>query len=190
MKKHIIPSVITWLPLATAIIVTYGVLYLITNHNIRHAFTETLLQYADDTKAKMETGIHPKDAIADFQLVDIQRSLSPFIIIYDNHCQPVTGSGTLDGKLPAPPPGVFDHSLRNGQNIVTWQPKKGVRNDAVILPYNNGFVLAGHPLRETEQRKAKVTIVMATGLAIALIVSFVMTFILRVIYRGRNCITI
>jgi len=37
---------------------------------------------------------------------------------------------------------------------VTWQPNADVRIASVVLPYNNGFVMAGRNMREVEQRES------------------------------------
>lgn len=44
-----------------------------------------------------------------------------------------------------------------GENRLTWQPREGVRIAAVIVFYQDGFVLAGRSLREVEIREAQVT---------------------------------
>lgn len=71
---------------------------------------------------------------------------------------PIAGSGTLDGKLPTLPPGVFDFTRQNGQDGITWQPQPDVRSAIVVVHYNglqSGFVLAGRSLREVEIREDK-----------------------------------
>jgi len=91
--------------------------------------------------------------------VDMSRSLSPFLIVYNDEGQPLGSNGQLDGKTPAPPRGVFDYVRQHGEERVTWQPTRGVRIAAVIERVNGpqpGFVLAGRNMREVEARIADV----------------------------------
>jgi hypothetical protein len=57
---------------------------------------------------------------------------------------------------PTFPPGILDYTRQNGEDRVTLQPESGVRIAAVVVRYNNGFVLAGRSLREVEKRESQV----------------------------------
>jgi hypothetical protein len=52
--------------------------------------------------------------------------------------------------------GVLDYVRKNGQDRVTWQPAPGVRMATVVVPYKNGFVMAGRSLTEVEKRESQV----------------------------------
>jgi hypothetical protein len=86
--------------------------------------------------------------------VEIEKSLAPYLIIYNGAGKPLAGNGIFHQEIPIPPSGVFDHA-RVRQNRLTWQPKPGVRC-AIVVQYfsgrQSGFVLAGRSLRETEKR--------------------------------------
>jgi len=58
--------------------------------------------------------------------------------------------------VPVYPTGVMDYVRKNGQDRVTWQPEVGIRMATVVVPYNNGFVLAGRSLTEIEKRASQV----------------------------------
>ena len=88
--------------------------------------------------------------------VDLERSLQPAIIFYDDQGKPAVGTGYLDQNLPAPPSGVFDHVRQQGYEKVTWRPQPGVRLASVIQRINGphpGFLLAARSLRPVEQQK-------------------------------------
>jgi hypothetical protein len=95
--------------------------------------------------------------------VDIARSLSPFVIVYDDQGRPLASQAQLNGQTPVPPKGVFDNVRQHGEARLSWQPvlgrEQGVRIATVILRVNgphSGFVLAGRNMREVEVRIATV----------------------------------
>lgn len=95
--------------------------------------------------------------------IDMAKSLSPFVIVYNDQGQPLASQAVLNGKTPTPPMGVFDNVRQKGEARVSWQPvlgrEHGVRIAAVIQRVNGstpGFVLAGRNLREVEAREAQV----------------------------------
>lgn len=94
--------------------------------------------------------------------VDMARSLSPFLIVYDDHGRPLASQAELDGQTPVLPPGVFEYVRKHGQERVSWQPVRGravVRIAAVVQRVDGatpGFVLAGRNMREVEAREALV----------------------------------
>jgi len=96
-------------------------------------------------------------------IVDMAKSLSPFLIVYDDEGRALGSTGQLDGQTPAPPQGVFDYVRAHGEERVSWQPilgtGRGVRIAAVVERVSGnqpGFVLAGRSLREVEAREAQV----------------------------------
>ena len=141
-------------------------LYAIPQHVLRSGLNDPQIQMATDTAATLErSGVI--DGLRQGALlssgtstnVDIARSLSPFLIVFNNQGQPLGSSAQLDGQTPTPPKGVFDYVRQHGQERVTWQPKPGVRIAAVIERVNGpqpGFVLAGRNMREVEARIADV----------------------------------
>ena len=92
-------------------------------------------------------------------IVDMAKSLSPFLIVYDDEGRALGSTGQLDGQTPAPPKGVFDYVRSHGEERVSWQPRHDVRIAAVVERVGGaqpGFVVAGRSLREVEVREAQV----------------------------------
>jgi hypothetical protein len=88
--------------------------------------------------------------------VDLERSLQPFVIFYDEQGNPGPGTGYLDQKIPTPPAGVFNFVRIHGYENVTWQPRSGVRIASVVRRINSktpGFILAGRSLRLVEEQE-------------------------------------
>lgn len=114
------------------------------------------IEMADWYFGEISAGEDPADVIPP-GYVDLERSLQPFVIFYDDQGRPVKGTGYLDQELPAPPPGVFDFVREHGIEKVTWQPQRGVRLASVIRRVNGktpGFVLAARSLRLVEAQKS------------------------------------
>ena len=113
------------------------------------------IEMVDSYSRQIAGGKDPATAIPSGD-IDVATSLQPFVIFYDNQGRPVKGTGYLDQKLPAPPPGVFDFVRENGIEKVTWQPQPGVRLASVIRRIDGktpGFVLAARSLRLVEEQK-------------------------------------
>lgn len=102
--------------------------------------------------------------------VDLERSLQPFVIFYDEQGNPGPGTGYLEQRIPTPPPGVFDFVRTHGYENVTWQPRPGIRIASVVRRINSktpGFILAGRSLRLVEEQESLLwRIVMAGWVAV------------------------
>jgi hypothetical protein len=88
--------------------------------------------------------------------VDPSRSLAPFLIVVDPSGNVVASGARLDGSAPVPPKGVLDAAARLGEELVTWQPRPGVRIASAEVPIDKGrkgFVVAGRSLRVVEERE-------------------------------------
>jgi hypothetical protein len=81
--------------------------------------------------------------------------------LYDNNGEPVQSTGMLDGHLPKMPSGVFDFTRKNKEDVLTWQPRKGVRMAMVVESVqspNIAFVAVGRSLQEVEKRESNLTL--------------------------------
>jgi hypothetical protein len=145
---------------------------------LRQGANDPQIQLADDLVARLEQGVAPTQAVPAGS-VDMARSLSPFVIAYDDQGRPLASQAQLDGAIPVPPSGVFDFVRQHGEERVSWQPRlgavstrdakstfdgriapqpgHGIRIAAVVQRVGGahpGFVLAGRSLREVEEREA------------------------------------
>ena len=158
------------LPLAFAITALSGVLYVVTQQTIRQAANDPQIQIAEDTAEALQNGT-PLSTFMPVHTINMEKSLSPFVIIFDAAGKPIGTAGYLDNTIPVPPAGVFDHARVLGENHITWQPKPGVRIAAVVKIFNgkiNGFVLAGRSLREIEKREHDLFVLVFLGWLCAL----------------------
>ena len=150
------------LVLAALATVLAQALYTIPQQVLRLGANDPQIALAADLAAKLEQGIAPADAVSPGS-IDIARSLTPFVIAYDDQGHPLASQARLDGAIPAPPSGVFDYVRQHGQDRLSWQPVRGtehgVRIAAVVervAPSGSapgGFVLAGRNMREVESRE-------------------------------------
>ena len=144
-----------WLPFAVTISAFCALDYATAQQSYRQGANDPQIQMANDAADALMDG-QSVEALLPATKVPVEKSLAPFLIFYDNQGQVAGSSVTLDGATPALPAGVLDSTRQMGsENRRTWQPKEGVRIAAVIVSYNDGFVLAGRNLREVEAREAQ-----------------------------------
>lgn len=137
-------------------------LYAIPQHVLRSGLNDPQIQMAGDLAARLnqlgtDDGLRQGalDASGTGTGVDISRSLSPFLIVFNDAGQPLGSNALLDGITPTPPRGIFDYVRQHGEERVSWQPQSGVRIAAVVVRVGGrqpGFVLAGRNMREVEAR--------------------------------------
>jgi hypothetical protein len=96
--------------------------------------------------------------------IDINQSLTPFVIIYDSEGKLIASQAILDGHSPVVPQGVFKYVTNHGEDRFTWQPRGGVKIAAVMTKYSpSGYILIGRSLKEVEKRIDQLFFI--TGLA-------------------------
>ena len=131
---------------------------------------------------EIESGVKPDEAIPT-GYIDLERSLQPFVIFYDDQAKPEHGNGYLDQLTPAPPSGVFEYVRNHGTEKFTWQPSRRVRIAAVMRRISGahpGFVLSGRSLRFVEEEESLLRRMTIFGwLAVVLILVLGATFLHR-----------
>ena len=143
-------------------------LYAIPQQVLRQGADDPQIQMATDLAARLDyygvsDGLRQGALLKDGSVVDMARSLSPFLIVYDDQGRPLGSTAQLGGQTPTPPAGVFDYVRTHGEERVSWQPvlgsTRGVRIAAVVERVGGaqpGFVLAGRSLLEVEKREQQV----------------------------------
>lgn len=154
MKTNIFKQ---WLVIAVIVTCFYLVSYALIQQTIRLTANEPQVAMAEDIAASLSKGQFPKDLNTNGQ-IDISKSLSTFIIIFDSNGKAVSANGKINGQIPVPPKGVFDFTLVNGEDRFTWETRDGTRIAAAVVKssgWQNGFVLVGRSLREVEKLENK-----------------------------------
>jgi hypothetical protein len=125
-------------------------------HMLRRGANQPQTQMADLYASEIASGVKPEEAIPRNH-VDLERSLEPFVIFYNDQGVPTTANGYLNQAIPSPPRGVFDYLRTHHTDTISWQPQPNVRIAAVmqrISGLNPGFLLTGRSLRVVEEQES------------------------------------
>ena len=145
---------LAWIPFV--IILTFSSLlaYASVEQVVRMNANDPQIQIAEDDEARIEDyGAGPQTIVGN--PVNIEKSLAPFVIVYDEKGDAVASSGLLKGIIPVPPKGVFEYLKLNNEDRFTWEPEAGIRSAVVMRKINGnrpGFILVGRSMREIETR--------------------------------------
>ncbi len=172
-----------WLPAAAGISVLAGVAYTAVQQDLRMGANDPQIQISEDAAARLDQGA-PPSAVVGTGYVDIRHSLAAYVIVFNAAGDPVASGAMLDGKVPAPPHGVFDSARSGGEDRFSWEPAAGVRSAAVLTPFNGGFVLAGRSLREVESRESTIAGVIGLGWVIAVGVAAAAAVLVGLLWAG------
>lgn len=143
-----------WITLAALASAVCLLVYVVAQQTWRTAANDPQIQLARDAAAALAAG-HAVETVVPRDPVDMERSLAPFLIVFDANGKVQASSGMLRGNVPLVPKGVLDSVRDRGEERITWQPIGGVRIASVIVSYSGGrmgYVLAGRSLEETETR--------------------------------------
>jgi hypothetical protein len=181
--KNITKVFISWIPSGAAVVCICALTFHLMHQHIRLSANEIPLQYAEDVRAKLEKGDVAAAVVSGVGTIDMERSLSPFVIVTDGIGNILASTATLRGAYKAPPSGTLAYAKQNKENRVTWQPQQGVRIAAVVLPWSlngkTGFIIGGQSLSETEQRMQFLFTHMMAGLIVTLVVTFMCTALVQ-----------
>lgn len=156
MKK-----LVWFLAALVTITIIYGTIYGVAQQVLRQSANDPQIQLAEDASTQLNAGASP--TILNSIKVDLAHSLSPFVIVYDKSGKVVASSASLNGQTPALPSGVLSSTKANQHHMLTWQPAPHVRVAAVVMTYDNGYVLAGRLLREVEKRETNMLYLVIAG---------------------------
>lgn len=186
--KSLISILKLWLPLAVTITLICGIVYTVVQQNYRHSANDPQYQMAEDAANEINSGVDPKTLIVN-PPVELSSSLSPYLIIYDELEQPIASGALLNGKIPTLPSGVLVYVKKNGEDMITWQPRKGIRQALVIEKTTSGslyFVVAGRSLRKTEERIGLLMQQIVLGWACSLMILFVVLWGLKIFTKSET----
>lgn len=146
-----------YLLLATLLTTVFLTIYATDRQIYRQSANDPQIQIAEDFKDAVLNGISPTALIPPYA-ADLRKTLSSFVVFYDDNGNPTASSAMLDGQTPKLPLGIFDFTKQFGEDRITWQPIKDIRIALVVkrIPGNEktqaGFVAVGRSLREVEKR--------------------------------------
>jgi hypothetical protein len=173
LNKHMKKSfLLSHLSVSIAITILCLLIYASVQQTYRTAANDPQIQLAVEIKDHIERAqalenIFPRDSI------DLNESLGVFAVLYDKGNHPIRSSAFLDGESPVLPSGVFEFVNANGEDRISWQPKKNVRMAMVVKKVNNAnikYVAVGRSLKETELRESSLLFLVFIGWIICLVV--------------------
>lgn len=179
-----------WIPVAFVAIVLSGLSYAGTQQVLRQDANDPQVQLAEDVTAAMNAGATSTDIVPQTS-VDMEKSLAPFVLIYDKDNK-ISGTDAVIGtEKPNVPNSVLDAARSNGSNRVTWEPKAGVRSAIVAMKdKNNNVVVVGRSIREVELRAQQQMIMAVGALGVALVGSFLLMMMLDGGMKPQNKSTV
>ena len=150
-----------FLPLAVVITALCIGLYSVGQQVYRQSTYDPQEQLAHDIAATMSVSITPDiiSSLDQFHLVKVPvyGSLSPYVIVVDQHLTVVANSSPFPSDT-LPPTGVFEAAKQQGVHRLTWEYHSNPRQAIVVVPYHrsidgaDGFVLAGRSMKTVEGR--------------------------------------
>jgi hypothetical protein len=95
---------------------------------LRRGADQPQAQMASFYASEIASGVPPPEAIPR-NYIDLERSLEPFVIVYDDQARPVVSTGYLNQAIPSPPSGVFRHveGARLGERYLATPAKRSHR---------------------------------------------------------------
>lgn len=165
---------------------TAALAYLTTQQSLRLGANKIPSQLAVETILKLEQGKTPEEVLP-AEKTDISKSLSPFIIIYDNNKNLVSASATISGAQPNYPTDILKNVSTTKQSRVTWQPKEGLRYATVALKSGSGYVVTGESLTQTEDIISNLgKLVLLSWLSFAVFSAFGLALLYQVMFKTEK----
>ena len=150
-------------PLAVLATLSAGLVYVEVQQTLRSGANDPQVQLAEDAAARLDAGAAAGSVVGGSTMLDPSSSLAPFVIVFDSSRTVLAADATLDGGTPVPPRGVLDAAQPGSPNMVTWQPRSGVRIASVTVKWNGGWVLAGRSLRRVEEQEQNAELLAGAG---------------------------
>jgi hypothetical protein len=159
MRSHFVRRALAFfLPVSVLATLCCGLMYAADQQNLRSGANDPQIQMAQDAAGALDAGAQPTSLVS-VGRVDVAHSLAPFLVVFDSSGKVLATDGQLDGHDPIPPSGVLASAANNPPDIVTWQPRSGVRIAAVVVPWQGGSVLAGRSLAQVEIRESNALLI-------------------------------
>lgn len=170
----------SWIQLTIVISILSCLTYLTIQQDIRMSANDPQIQMSEDLANELSNGKSPDTLLPTYK-TDLLKSLSPFVIIYDEKGNLVASSAILFNNSLSLPEGLANDAKNKGELRYTWQPQDGIREAVVINHFSDkisGYVLVGRSLKETEIRENSLMLEVLS----AWIIAVISTFIINILY--------
>lgn len=162
MSRRLVP----WFLSIILITLLCGLIGIVVHQSYRQNANDPQIQIAEDIASAFQNNQFTDEIVkSSFESfmptkmqVNIGESLSPWIQIYNELGEVMESSAmTTDAQsVPHISKGIFDAVKKSGEDHVTWQPKKGIRQAIVVTKFSglrSGYIVAGRSLKEIEKRE-------------------------------------
>jgi hypothetical protein len=122
---------------------------LAVQQSYRNEANEPQLLLATNAVQRLDAGASPASVTLGTP-IDLAANLDTHITVYDHAGRVEASTARLNGRVPQPPSGMLDAAYHKTANILTWQPRSGVRVAAVVMAWKGGTVLVGRSLKYVE----------------------------------------
>jgi hypothetical protein len=152
MKKFLVPF--AFLAISWTVVVAFA--YVGIQQNYRQNANDPQIQDVEDVITALNSGqqlnLQPDGT-------DLSSSLSTFIALYDKDGKVLSSNAVLNGNPPQLPAGVFSYVNKHGEDRITWQPQKGIREAVVVgkISSSGQYIAVGRSLREIDKRTNTLT---------------------------------
>ena len=166
-----------WVPLAAALTCAAVLSYGAGQQLNRQGLNDPQIQMVRDAANEMESGrLQPPDIVKALPHIDITKSLSPFIAIYDESGNLLDSSGVRGTNKITPPIGLFEEVQKRGEYLVSWQPTPTERYAIVLKRMNieSGWVVvAGRSMSVAEDRTQHLGSLVVAGWLVSLVITLI-----------------
>lgn len=173
-RAVVVLALMLWLPAVVASTISVGTAYVIGQQSLRLGANDPQTQIAQDAAGRLAAGAGPAQ-VADGPQVELDTSLATTVTVLDQRGAVLASTARLQGGTPTPPPGALQAAAGGRTNTITWQPRPGVRQAAVIVgyagPHGSGTVLVSRSLRLVEQRENDLLALGVAGWLLALVLA-------------------
>lgn len=188
-KKILLETLKTWAPIAIVTIVFTFTIYATVQQNYRQSANDPLLQVSEQVTDMFNQGAPANQIVPEKGMVDIAKSISPFVQIYDTAGTLIGSSIILDGNNPQFPKDVLDKV--KDQINTTWEPKHDVRLATIVTKYKDGenkdvVIVAGRSLKAVDDRSMQTLYISLIAGAFILILTFLVIWLFKKIEHPKT----
>ncbi len=172
---HLNPTLQKWIPLALVTTVLCGLSYLTLQQFIRLSADEVPADITSQALLALKKGTPPASMLPPAAAEEMKGNSSPFVMIFDDKGVLAASTTKINGKDPSLPSGVFEAARKYGENRITWQPEKGLRNAIIVTHYSGtqpGFVVVGKSLQIPESHISRLGQQVFGGWIVALALAY------------------
>lgn len=173
-------TIVIFVLLATILTIIFGAIYGTGYLVLRGDSNDPQIEVTRQVEDIIDQGV-PLDAIVNSEeAIDLSESMSLFVSIFDKDSKLVSSTVKVDGESPTPNWDAFAKARETGEHRFDWEPKEGLRAAAVMKSVGeNGFVLAGKSLNETDKRLETLALCTSIGWAVSILLAAVLTIAIK-----------